>query len=199
MRATASSALREDPDSIIALTGLGAVYMQERSAHTSLTDAQIAASESAVDRALRLAPNDATAALLWGNLQLLSGRPDLALPSIEKSIRIAPAFANGHLLRGRALLSLGRIDEVGGEVDRALRLAALARDSARVSGALELGAETALMQHDDDRALELSRRAVAERPTNAQARAVLAVAEALAGHPSRQPWRWQPACVCGRP
>jgi tetratricopeptide (TPR) repeat protein len=178
-------ALREDPDSIIALDGLGAVYLQDRSMGTALTAIQIADAERAIERALRLAPNDANTALLWGNLQMLNGRPDLAIPAIEKSNRITPAFANGHLLLGRALLSAGRIGEVQPEADRAAHLAALSGDSARLSAALDLGAEAALMQHDDNRALDLARRAIAERPTNGQAHAVLAAAEALAGHPEQ--------------
>lgn len=180
-RANFERALEVDPDSIAALDGIGAVYIQERQTRAPLTPEQIARAEQSIERALRLAPNDATAPMLWGQQQALNGRPDLAIPAIEKANRLTPGFVNGHLILGRLLLSVGRISEASGEADRAGRLATLSRDPVRLSAALQLGAEVAIMQRDDSRALVLARRAVAERPASGTTHAVLAAAEALAG------------------
>ena len=180
-RANFEHALQSDPDSISALTGLGAVYIQERQARVPLTPDQINRAEQSIERALHLAPSDATAAMLWGQQQALTGRPDLAIPALEKANRLTPGFVNGHLILGRLLLCVGRLSEASIEAERAVRLAALSRDPVRLSAALQLGAEIALMQLDDARALGLARRAVAERPASGNAHAVLAAAEALAG------------------
>ena len=183
VQARFAEALRQDPSSIIALQGLGAAYLQQRVPGASLTPEQIAEGERAIERVVRLVPEDATAALLWGNLQTIRGRPDLAIPSFEKSNRLVPGFANGHLMLGRALLLVGRIDEVRPEAERAARLASLMHDTSRTSSAWTLAAEAAVMQNDDARALELARRAVAEHPVAREGHAVLAAVEALAGLP----------------
>lgn len=182
-RARFAEALRQDPSSIIALQGLGAAHLQQRTPDTQLTPAQIAEGERAIERVVRLSPDDATAAILWGNLQILKGRPDLAIPSFEKSNRLLPGYTNGHLMLGRALLSVGRTTEVQAEVERAVRLASLMHDTSRTSAAWTLAAEAALMQHDDARALEFARRAVAEYPMSREGHAVLAAVEALSGMP----------------
>jgi protein involved in temperature-dependent protein secretion len=65
--------------------------------------------------------------------------------------------------------------------ERAAQLAMLGRDARRSSDSLQVQAEAALMQLDDARALALASRAVAENPTNGEAHAVLAAAEALSG------------------
>lgn len=174
-------ALRADPTSIIALEGLGAAHLQQRAQRVALSASQHAAGEQAIEGALRLAPTDATAALLWGNLQTLRGRPDLAIPAIEKSNRITPGFANGHLMLARALLSVGRSAEVQPEIERAARLAASMGDAPRTAAAWMLGAEAALMRHDDAMALQLARRSVAEHPGSSSGHAVLAAAEWLVG------------------
>src|SRR6185437_905149 len=85
--------------------------------------ADVAAANRDVGLALKLAPNDSTASLLWGMLQLLDGRPELALPAFDKAIQTVPSSANAHLLRARALSALGRTGEVGAEAERAAALA----------------------------------------------------------------------------
>lgn len=180
-RARFEQALREDPESIIALTGLGAAYLSASFARTRLGQADMAKAERVVEQAVRLAPNDATASLEWGALQLLKGRADLALPAFEKANRLAPSFANAHLLLARAYLLLGRTEEVPTETDRAIRLALLSHDAGRVSDAYVVAAEAALMRGEDARAYELAQHAAAELPSNVFAHAVLAAIDALGG------------------
>ena len=176
-------ALRADPNSIVALNGLGAVYAQERQDRVALTPEQIGQAERAIETALRLAPNDPTVSLNWSNLQTFRGRPDLALPAIEKAARITPGYSNVHLMRARTLISLGRASEVRDEIERAAQLAGSMGDSFRTAAAWLVGAEAALMLGDEVQALEFARRAVAERPAALEFRAVLAAAEALGGRP----------------
>jgi DNA-binding winged helix-turn-helix (wHTH) protein/tetratricopeptide (TPR) repeat protein/TolB-like protein len=180
-RARFEQALREDPESIIALTGLGAAYLSASFARTRLGSADMAKAEQVVEHAVRLAPNDATASLEWGAIQLLKGRADLALPAFEKANRLAPSFANGHLLLARAFLLLGRTEDVAIEAERAVRLALLSHDAPRVSDAYVVAAEAALMRGEDTRAYELAQRAAAELPSNVFAHAVLAAIDALRG------------------
>ena len=141
----------------------------------------MATAERVVEQAVRLAPNDATASLEWGAIQLLKGRADLALPAFEKANRLAPSFANAHLLLARAFLLLGRTEDVPTEADRAVKLALLSQDAARVSDAYVVAAEAALMRGEDVRAYELAQRAAAELPSNVSAHAVLAAIDALRG------------------
>lgn len=178
-RSRFEQAHRVDPESIIALNGLAATYLIERAERYPLTASDITESERLIDLARSLAPNDGTALLSWSNLQLLKGRPELALPALEKASRLVPSYAAGPLFIAQALLMLGRIDEVEPYADRAIRLAA--RDPPKLSAAYLVAAEAALMRGDDERARDLARRAVAARPANAPAQAVLAAVDALAG------------------
>lgn len=174
-------ALHEDPESAMALTGLGAALLTARTTRMPLTQAEIAESERVIEHALVVAPNDATASLLWASLQLVNGRADLALPAIEKANRLAPSYANGYLLQAQALLMLGRPEAAHGPALRAAHFATLARDAGRVSAAYATAAEAMLMRGEVTQAHDLAQRAVAERPSNPTAHAVLAATNALAG------------------
>ena len=165
---------------MIALNGLAATYSIERddTAHR-MTVEQIAEHESLVDRARALAPNDATALLTWGRIQIMRGRADLALWALEKANRLVPSYPAGHLFIAQALLMLGRTDEVRARVERAVELSA--NEPRRTSNAYSLGAEAALMRGDDEAARDLARRGIAALPSNAFAHATLAAVDALGG------------------
>ena len=180
-------ALQKDPESVTALNGFAATTLASQLPGLPLSAAERIEAERAVDHAIQLAPNDSTAAMLWGNVQVLNGRPDLALPAFEKAIRIVPSFPNGHVLRAQALVLLGRTGEVNAEVDRAVRLAVAGRDSPRISSAYLSAAEAALMRGDDAEAHRFAELSIAERPSNAIAHGVLAASDALMGRSSRAP------------
>jgi TolB-like protein len=180
-RSRLEAALREDPTSVVATNGLAASYAMERADPTArMTPEQIAEFERVTEAAHRLAPDDATALLLWGSMQNTRGRPDLALPALEKAVRLVPSYPNGHVLLALTQLLLGRIDEVQARADRAVQLGA--GDARRTSSAYSIAAEAALARGEDERARDLARRAIAEFPSNARAHATLAAVEALAGH-----------------
>ncbi|HEX2543120.1 MAG TPA: winged helix-turn-helix domain-containing protein [Caldimonas sp.] len=173
-------ALRADPESVIALNGLAATYQAERNEPGNEVGAdQVLEHERVVDRARKLAPEDSTALMLWGNMQLLRGRGDLALPAFEKASRLVPSYPYGYVAIAQAKLMLGRTDEVQALADRAVELGA--GDTRRVSEAYTLAAEAALMRGEDERAYDLARRGVAAKPSNHRAIGVLAALDALAG------------------
>jgi DNA-binding winged helix-turn-helix (wHTH) protein/TolB-like protein/Tfp pilus assembly protein PilF len=179
-RSRFEAALRADPSSVIATNGLAASYANERGDPTArMTPEQIAAFERVTEAAHRLAPDDSTALMLWGNMQNTRGRPDLALPALEKAARLVPSYPNGHVLLAHTLLLLGRTDEVQAHADRAVQRGA--GDARRTSSAYSISAEAALMRGEDERARDLARRAIAEFPSTARAHATLAAIEALAG------------------
>ena len=100
-------ALRQDPASLMAMLGLSASFVIGKSLGLPMTAEEASESEHALDRLLKAAPNDATAALLWADLRLLEGRADLAIPSIEKAVRLTPQNANAHLMLAVALIRVG--------------------------------------------------------------------------------------------
>ncbi len=126
-----------------------------------------------------MAPNDATALLTWGRMQIIRGRADLALPALEKANRLVPSYPAGHLFIAQALLMRGRTDEVQARVEQAVEMSA--NEPRRTSNADSLGAEAALMRGDDESARDLARRGIAALPSNAFAHATLAAADALGG------------------
>jgi DNA-binding winged helix-turn-helix (wHTH) protein/TolB-like protein/tetratricopeptide (TPR) repeat protein len=184
-RARFQEALRQDPDSVLALTGLAAAYLQAKIRRMPLTPSEATEFEATVAHALKIAPNDPTTALVWAVREQLEGRPELAIPAIEKANRLMPSSPNGHFMLGLSLIRVGRLDDAQPELDRALRLALLGNDPRRASNAYTASAEIALMRGNDALAAELARQSIAMRPVDAggaNAYAVLAAAEALAGN-----------------
>jgi len=179
-RARFQAALEQDFNSVIATNGLAASYNAERTDPGGrLTAEQIAEFERIVERARSLAPDDVTALLLWGQMQIMRGRADLALPALEKANRLVPSYPMGYMMVARSLMMLGRTDEVRPKLERAIELGA--GDARKTSGAYAIAAEAALMLGDDERAHELARRGIAALPSNADAHATLAAVDALAG------------------
>jgi len=174
------AALRHDGESVMALNGLGATYSAERSNPArQLTTAQIATHRDVVERARRLAPDDSSALINWGQLQIMEGQPDLALLAVEKASLLVPSYPMAHVLVAQSLLLVGRLDEVQARADRAI--ARSAGDPRRESNAYAIAAEAALMLGEDERARALARHAIAALPDNLSAHATMASVEALAG------------------
>jgi TolB-like protein/cytochrome c-type biogenesis protein CcmH/NrfG len=178
------TALRTDPNSQIALNGVASSYFIQRMDPMARFSAEQAVQhEQIVDRIRKLGPEDATGLMMWGNLQLMRGRADLALPALERASQLAPSHPNNYVLIGRALLLSGRTAEVQPVTSRAVELGA--GDPRRVSDAHLVAAEAALMRGEDDRAYDLAGRSIAVLPTNARAHALLAAIDALAGRPGQ--------------
>ncbi|MFT3816062.1 MAG: winged helix-turn-helix domain-containing protein [Rubrivivax sp.] len=174
-------AVQADPNSIIALAGLGQAYLRTRYMRSEvLTEQQRAAAISAIERAVALAPNDYSAARpTWIHWQLQRRRPDLALPMAEATVRAAPSVSNAYVMAAQSLLMLGRGDEALDYLQRAQPVAA--GDEFVLANIHALMAQILVAKERDAEAEALARRSIAARPSHVDAHAVLA---ALGGRPA---------------
>ena len=179
-RARFEAALRADPDSVVALTGLGAALMSERfgqSGEPPLED--VAASERVAARALAIAPNNTVSLINWANVLLFRGQPDLALPVYEKAMLRSPSNPNARLRYATALQLNGRAAEMQPHIDSAMRIGY--RDSRIMAAAFLVASNAAFTLGDDEKAYALARRSLAERPNFGLSYAMLASIDALHG------------------
>ncbi|PSL82417.1 hypothetical protein C7T35_22380 [Variovorax sp. WS11] len=179
-RARFEAALRADPDSVVALTGLGAALMSERFGHSGEAPLEdLAASERVAARALAIAPNDTVALINWANVLLFRGQPDVALPVYEKAMLRSPSNPNARLRYATALQLNGRAAEMQPHIDSAMRIGY--RDSRIMASAYFVASNAAFTLEDDDKAYALARRSLAERPNFGLSHASLASIDALHG------------------
>lgn len=179
-KARFEEALRADPESVSALTGLASALMSERFGYSGdPMPKDVAESERVAAKAISLAPNDTNALINWANVLCFRGQPALALPFYEKAMLRAPSNPNAHLRYAYALLIVGRMNEVQPNIDDALRIGY--RDAQIVARAYALASSAAFASGDDEKAYALALRAVAERPTYGNSYAYLASIDALHG------------------
>jgi TolB-like protein len=179
-RARFEAALRADPDSVVALTGLGAALMSERFGHSGEPSPEdLAASERVAARALAIAPNNTVALINWANVLLFRGQPDVALPVYEKAMLRSPSNANARLRYATALQLNGRAAEMQPHIDSAMRIGY--RDSRIMASAYFVASNAAFTLEDDEKAYALARRSLAERPNFGLSYASLASIDALHG------------------
>ena len=179
-KARLEEALKADPESVTALTGVGAALMVERSGYSGdPIPRDVAESERVAAKALGIAPNNSVALINWGNVLLFRGQPALALPFYERAVLRAPSNPNARLRYASVLLNVGRMDEVQPQIDTALRIGH--RDAQIVARAYALASEAAFISGDYEKAYALAQRAVAEGPTLGNAYATLASIDALQG------------------
>lgn len=179
-RARFEAAVRADPNSVVALTGLGAALMSERFGHSGEAPPEdVAASERVAERALAIAPNDAVALINWANVLLFRGQPEVALPVYEKAMLRAPSNPLTHLRYAVALDLNGRASEMQPHIDIAMRIGY--RDARLMANAFSVASRAAFSMGDDDKAYALARRSLAERPNFGISYAMLASIDALNG------------------
>ena len=174
------AALRADPNSVVALTGLGAALMSERFGHSGEAPPEdVAASERVAGRALAIAPNNTVALINWANVLLFRGQPDVALPVYEKAMLRSPSNPNARLRYATALQLNGRAAEMQPHIDSAMRIGY--RDSRIMASAYFVASNAAFTLEDDEKAYALARRSLAERPNFGLSYASLASIDALHG------------------
>lgn len=179
-RARFEAALRADPDSVVALTGLGAALMSERFGHSGEPPLEdLVASERLAARALAIAPNDTVALINWANVLLFRGQPGVALTVYEKAMLRSPSNPNARLRYATALQLNGRAAEMQPHIDSAMRIGY--RDSRIMASAYFVASNAAFTLEDDDKAYALARRSLAERPNFGLSHASLASIDALHG------------------
>ena len=115
-----------DPDNVEALVGLahceaylgGGLFGHDRTA-------RLTAAATALDRALSLAPNNASAHKNLGHLMVFTNRATQALSELERALKLDPNLAAAHASIGLAKITLGRAEETERHIDDALRLSPL--------------------------------------------------------------------------
>jgi len=115
-----------DPGNVEALVGLahcdaylgGGLFGQDRTA-------RLATAETTLNRALSLAPNNASAHQNMGHLMVFTNRATLALSELERALKLDPNLAAAHASIGLAKITLGRAEETERHIDDALRLSPL--------------------------------------------------------------------------
>jgi tetratricopeptide (TPR) repeat protein len=172
-------ALALDPGNVEALVG-GAFVDSVVGAHMFSNDRaeRLAAAEAAATKALSLAPNNAWAHMILGNVQIFTNRPLQGIAQCERALGLDRNLAMAHSYIGHAKISIGRSEETEAHVAEALRLSP--RDTTAyvwMAGAgvakLYLGA--------DEAAVTWLRRAIENNPNQAIANFWLAAALAFLG------------------
>ncbi len=115
-----------DPDNVEALVGLahcdaylgGGLFGPDRTA-------RLTAAATALDRALSLAPNNASAHQNVGHLMVFTNRATQAISELERALKLDPNLAAAHASIGLAKITLGRAEETERHIDDALRLSPL--------------------------------------------------------------------------
>ncbi|CAN5820531.1 hypothetical protein BH11PSE13_BH11PSE13_21620 [soil metagenome] len=176
-------ALAADPDSVIALNGLGAALMSERFGNSGgppMKDVEL--SERVAARAVELSPNDSASLINWANVLLFRGQPELAEPVYARAVERMPSNANAYLRHATALMLVGRADEMQSRIDSAFRYGD--KDQRIMAAAFYASAQAAFAKGEEDAAYEFARKALVERPSFGPACAVLAAIDALHDRPA---------------
>jgi TolB-like protein/class 3 adenylate cyclase len=116
-------ALALDPKNAEALVGLAVV--DAAAVGMALTvdrAARLAAAETALIKALSLAPQHARAHWLLGNIKMFTNRAAQGIAECEQALALDRNLANAHAYIGRAKYLLGRSEETEAHVQEALRL-----------------------------------------------------------------------------
>jgi len=117
------AALRLDEHNVGALLGLADTHMSEVNMYSSDDRAgQIHAAESAVKRALELAPDNAPAHVTYGTVLYAMCAPEHALREFQLAIGLDGNLAIAHAYLGLMKFFLGRASETRAHVEHAMRL-----------------------------------------------------------------------------
>jgi TolB-like protein/class 3 adenylate cyclase/Tfp pilus assembly protein PilF len=172
-------ALELDPDNVEALVGIAAV--DAASATLFLADdadERLAAAETALIKALSLAPQHALAHMFLGIVQLASNRADQGIAECEHALALNRNLADAHGSIGAAKLFVGRATETEAHIQEALRLSP--RDEGVHRWMSYVGLAKLHLEADAE-AVEWLRRCLKANPNYPLAHFELAAALALLG------------------
>jgi TolB-like protein len=178
-RALFEAALRLDDRNAEALVGLAGSHIFEVRTFASTDPAeQVRAAETAIDKALALAPGSAYAHYVRAEVLFLMRAPERAMQECELAIVLDRNLPWAHANAGVMKLMIGRCEETEPHIAEAMRLSP--RDPALSSWYRMMGI-TYVFQGRDDHAIEQLRRSIAMNPQIPLTHFVLAAALALTG------------------
>ena len=173
------AALRIDGNNVDALVGLAESHVFEvRTFASTARVEQLRAAETAIDKALALAPNNANAHFVRAMLLHLMRAPERALEESELAIALDRNLPWAHANAGFMKLMIGRGEETEADIGEAIRLSP--RDPDLSSWYILMGVANMFLGRYEH-AVEHLRRSVGMNPRVAMAHLFLAAALALTG------------------
>jgi TolB-like protein len=172
-------ALTLDPGNVGALVGSASVDVDI--AATYIADdrrERLASAETALTKALSLAPDHAWAHVAMGVVQIYTSRAAQGIAECERALAIDPNCAEAHAMIGIAKFATGRFEETEAHVHEAIRLSP--RDK-YLSAWLVIAGIAKLYQGSDDAAVAYFRRSIEASRNHPAAQYFLAGALALLG------------------
>jgi TolB-like protein/Flp pilus assembly protein TadD len=173
------AALALEPDYAHALVGLAETHVYDvGQGHSTEPRAQLRQAEQAISRALALDPRHARGHNVQGISGRLTRRFSQALGSFDRALELNRNLAAAHAQIGLVKLLTGRPNETPAHIEKAVRLSP--RDFNLGAWLCMLGSAHMNME-EDDKAIELFRRATVENPALAYGFSLLAAVYALTG------------------
>ena len=118
-----NDALRRDDRNVEALIGLATYHTDDvRTFASTNRDEQLRVAETAITEALALAPGNASAHFVYGNVLHVSGATERSLREFEFAISLDRNLAWAHANAGFAKVLLGRAEEAEADLLNAIRL-----------------------------------------------------------------------------
>ena len=118
-----NDALRRDDRNVEALIGLATFHTDDvRTFASTNRDEQLRVAETAITEALALAPGNASAHFVYGNVLHVSGATERSLREFEFAISLDRNLAWAHANAGFAKVLLGRAEEAEADLLNAIRL-----------------------------------------------------------------------------
>jgi TolB-like protein/class 3 adenylate cyclase/tetratricopeptide (TPR) repeat protein len=175
-----NAALSRDDRNVEALIGLATFHADDlRTFASTNRDEQIRIAETAITKALALAPGNALAHLVYGNVLHVSGFTERSLREVEFAITLDRNLAWAHANAGFAKVLLGRAEEAEADLMNAIRLSP--RDPGLDRWYALLGIADLFLGRLGS-ALDRLRKSVEINPHVAMTHFFLAAASALSGH-----------------
>ena len=139
---------------------------------------RLASAETALTKALSLAPDHAWAHVAMGVVQIYTNRAAQEIAECERALALDPNFAEAHAIIGLAKIVIGRFEETETHVQEAIRLSP--RDK-YLSAWLVIAGIAKLYLGSDDKAVTCFRRSIEINRNHPAAQYYLAGALALLG------------------
>ena len=172
-------ALALDPYNVGAWVGLASADVDAVTTYMAADRwRHIACAETALTRALSLAPDHAWAHVEMGVLQMYTNRPAQGIAECERALALDPNFAHAHGMIGLAKVVNGRFEETEAHIQEAIRLSP--RDNYLFAW-LVIAGVAELYNGSDDKAVRYFRRSAENNRNHHSAQYYLAGALALLG------------------